>query len=362
MLRSRRSTPSGWAATASSAWREPRRSAPAAGRSARNAGACVQCSSCPLGCRIDAKRAVHVSYLPRAVAAGRPGARRGQGRSGCCTEGGRATGLACRAGLPTTAAEEAARERPPDTAAGHCAGPRRRCGGDQRRRRLRHPGAAAALGDRPTPTSGATCTSTPPPGSAPATRRRCAAGRGSCRATTSTSGQPQGILLEATFTPLSFGAQWLPGVGAEFAERVRHFDHVASIGVHLHDRLRGPGRPHLERLACGSPTGSRDEEARRIQFGIARAAEIHFAAGATEVYPNVGPVPVIRAGVSRSSRRSTLKPCRPATRGLPPDEHRPDGGRSRRPASPTPTAPCAAPTASTSPTPACCRPRSGSTR
>ena len=28
-----------------------------------------------------------------------------------------------------------------------------------------------------------------------------------------------------------------------------------------------------------------DEEARTIQFGIARAAEIHFAAGATEVYP-----------------------------------------------------------------------------
>ncbi len=26
--------------------------------------------------------------------------------------------------------------------------------------------------------------------------------------------EPQGILLEATFTPLSFGAQWLPGAGA----------------------------------------------------------------------------------------------------------------------------------------------------
>ena len=25
--------------------------------------------------------------------------------------------------------------------------------------------------------------------------------------------QPEGILLEATFTPLSFGAQWLPGAG-----------------------------------------------------------------------------------------------------------------------------------------------------
>ena len=36
----------------------------------RNAGACVQCSSCPIGCRLDAKRAMHVTYLPRAVAAG----------------------------------------------------------------------------------------------------------------------------------------------------------------------------------------------------------------------------------------------------------------------------------------------------
>ena len=40
------------------------------GTISRNAGHCVQCSSCPLGCRIDAKRAAHVSYLPRAVAAG----------------------------------------------------------------------------------------------------------------------------------------------------------------------------------------------------------------------------------------------------------------------------------------------------
>ena len=36
----------------------------------RNAGSCVQCGSCPFGCAIDAKRGMHVSYLPRAVAAG----------------------------------------------------------------------------------------------------------------------------------------------------------------------------------------------------------------------------------------------------------------------------------------------------
>ena len=105
----------------------------------------------------------------------------------------------------------------------------------------------------------------------------------------------EGILLEATFTPLTLGGQWLPGVGPAFSERVANFDKIASIGVHLHDRSKG-------RVGLTSNGSLRlsyrllAEEARRIQFGIARAAEIHFAAGATEVYPNVGPVSVIDRG------------------------------------------------------------------
>src|SRR6185503_19620971 len=71
----------------------------------RNAGDCVQCSSCPLGCRIDAKRAMHVSYLPRAVAAGAR-VRAGVKVQRVLTEDGRATRLECVAGYPTTAAEE----------------------------------------------------------------------------------------------------------------------------------------------------------------------------------------------------------------------------------------------------------------
>ena len=74
----------------------------------RNAGRCVQCSSCPLGCQIDAKRAAHVSYLPRAVAAGAR-VRAGVQVQRVLTEDGRATGLACRAGLPTTGPQELSR-------------------------------------------------------------------------------------------------------------------------------------------------------------------------------------------------------------------------------------------------------------
>ncbi len=60
----------------------------------RNAGNCVQCSSCPYGCRIDAKRAMHVSYLPRAVAAGAR-LRAGVEARRVLVEDGRAAGVRC---------------------------------------------------------------------------------------------------------------------------------------------------------------------------------------------------------------------------------------------------------------------------
>ena len=119
--------------------------------------------------------------------------------------------------------------------------------------------------------------------------------------------QEQRILLEATFTPLSFGAQWLPGVGAEFMERVQRFDRIASIGVHLHDRssgrvgLRSDGSLRLSYSLSA-------EEARTIQFGIARAADVHFAAGATEVYPNTGPVAVIKRGQLADFEATSFRP------------------------------------------------------
>src|SRR5205085_5208203 len=65
---------------------------------ARNAGSCFQCSSCPSGCRLDAKRAMHVSYLPRAVAAGARVRAEVEARR-VIFEGTRASGVACEARL-----------------------------------------------------------------------------------------------------------------------------------------------------------------------------------------------------------------------------------------------------------------------
>ena len=77
------------------------------------------------------------------------------------------------------------------------------------------------------------------------------------------------------FTPLAFGAQWLPGTGVEHQERMLAFDHVASTGVHLSDR--SAGRVGL------APGGTlrityrlHRDESDQLVFGIARAAELMF--------------------------------------------------------------------------------------
>jgi choline dehydrogenase-like flavoprotein len=269
----------------------------------RNAGRCVQCSSCPLGCRIDAKRAAHVSYLPRAVAAGAR-VRAGVQVQRVPTDGGRATGLACRAGLPTTASQEARRNgRPPAgrdwevrakaviSAGGAFGTPELLL-----RSGIRHPAVGRHLHVHPAAWIGARY------------EEEVRGWEGVMQSYYVDQWQPQGILLEATFTPLSFGAQWLPGAGAAFTDRVANFDHIASIGVHLHDRSEG----RVGLTSNGSLRLSYHllaEEARQIQFGIARAAEIHFAAGATEVYPNVGPVSVIKRGELEDFEALRLRPA-----------------------------------------------------
>jgi choline dehydrogenase-like flavoprotein len=269
----------------------------------RNAGRCVQCSSCPLGCRIDAKRAAHVSYLPRAVAAGAR-VRAGVQVQRVLTENGRAVGLACRAGLPTTGAQEMGRNGRPAagrdwrvkanaviSAGGAFGTPELLL-----RSGVRHPALGRHLHIHPAAWIGARY------------EEEVRGWEGVMQSYYVDEWQHEGILLEATFTPLSFGAQWLPGAGSAFTDRVANFSHIASIGVHLHDRSAGRvgltsnGSLRLSYHLSG-------EEARRIQFGIARAAQIHFAAGATEVYPNVGPVSVIKRGELEAFEGLGLRPA-----------------------------------------------------
>ena len=51
-----------------------------------------------------------------------------------------------------------------------------------------------------------------------------------------------------------------------------------------------------------------DDDARRLVFGISRAAEVHFAAGATEVYPNIPRAGVLRRGQLAQFEATRFKP------------------------------------------------------
>jgi choline dehydrogenase-like flavoprotein len=243
----------------------------------RNAGGCFQCSSCPSGCRLDAKRAAHVSYLPRAVAAGAR-VRAGVDARRILFDRGRATGLECVAQVDGRVRRFPVSARRAIVVAGGAFGTPElllrsgfRSPSGQLGRNLRiHP--ACWVGAR--------------------FDEEVRGWDGVMQSYAVTEWEPRGVLLEATFTPLAFGAQWLPGTGREHQERVRAYDRIASTGVHLSDRSAG-------RVGLAGDGSLRvtyrltDEDSRRLVFGIARAAELFYAAGATEVYPQIAGLPTI---------------------------------------------------------------------
>jgi choline dehydrogenase-like flavoprotein len=259
----------------------------------RNAGNCVQCSSCPFGCAIDAKRGMHVSYLPRAVAA-RARVRADVEARRILVEDGRATGVECLAGAPGRGNGSrrpfTVRARAVVAAAGALGTPdllhRSGLGAGQVGRNLHiHP--ACWVGARyPEEVKG---------------------WEGVMQSYYVDEWEPQSILLEATFTPLPFGGAWLLGTGRKHQEAMLGFANVGSIGVHLSDR--SSGRVGLARDGSLRVTYRlRSDDARRLTFGIARAAEVHFAAGATEVYPNIGRVGVLKPGQLAGFEATAFKP------------------------------------------------------
>jgi choline dehydrogenase-like flavoprotein len=255
----------------------------------RNAGNCVQCSSCPYGCAIDAKRGMHVSYLPRAVAAGAR-LRTGVEAQRILVEDGRAVGVTC------SVRDQSGRSRPYTVrakraviAAGGAFGTpelllRSGLGGSQVGRNLRiHP--ACWVGAR--------------------YDEEVRGWDGVMQSYyVDQWEESRGVLLEATFTPLAFGGAWLVGTGREHQRSMLDFGRVGSIGVQLRDGSVGSVGLANDGALRASYRLS-DEDARKVIFGIARAAEVHFAAGATEVYPNIP-----RAGVLKPGDLATFEATR----------------------------------------------------
>jgi choline dehydrogenase-like flavoprotein len=236
----------------------------------RNAAGVSCCGTCPTGCAIDAKQAANVSELPRAVAAG------ARIRADCRVERvlldrGRAAGVACDG--------YEVRARAVVLAAGALGTPElllrqglASSSGEVGRRLRIHPACwvGASFDEEVRGWDGV--------------MQSWHVGEWSDR----------GLFLEATFTPLAFGAHWLRGAGAAYKERIERYSRMAIIGVHLSERSEGRLRPGRAGLRIGYRLSRRD--AATLRFGIARAADIHFAAGAREVYPQVGRLAAIGPG------------------------------------------------------------------
>ena len=257
----------------------------------RNAGNCVQCSSCPFGCEIDAKRGMHVSYLPRAVASDAR-IRAGVEARRVLVEDGRAVGVRCVAGGSNGSRRPyTVRARRATIVAGGALGTpelllRSGLGGGQVGRNLHiHP--ACWVGAR--------------------YEEEVRGWEGVMQSYYLDEWEDERVLLEATFTPLAFGGAWLQGAGRAHQEAMLDFGHIASIGVQLADHSGG----RVGLLGDGTLRATYRliaDDARRMTFGIARAAEVHFAAGATEVYPNISRAGVLRSGRLAEFEAMTFKP------------------------------------------------------
>jgi choline dehydrogenase-like flavoprotein len=266
----------------------------------RNAGNCVQCSSCPFGCELDAKRGMHVSYLPRAVAAGAR-LRTGVEARQLIVSDGRNTGVRGQVTAERTEGRHmdrlesrrpyVVRARVATIVAGGALGTpelllRSGLGGGAVGRNLHiHP--ACWVGAR--------------------YEEEVRGWDGVMQSYYVDQWEPERILLEATFTPLAFGGAWLQGTGRQHQQAMLDFGHIGSIGVHLSDESQG----RIRLAGDGSLRASyrlTTADADRLTFGIARAAEIHFAAGASEVYPNIARIPKLTPNLLAGFETTRFKP------------------------------------------------------
>ncbi len=246
---------------------------------ARNADDCNRCSSCFAGCRLDAKRGMHVTYLPRAAAAG---ARIHSGVEArrLIIENGRVVGVEC---VYRDGERPARRLRFDARKAVILSGGALGTPELLLRSGLTHPMIGRGL--RIQPASGVGARFAEP----------VRGWEGVMQSYAVEQWADRGIVLEATFTPLAMGAQWLAGSGPEFQQGLLDYERIATNGIQLRDLYSG-GRVRVARNgALRIAYRFHRREAAKMQFAIARAAEIWFAAGAEQVFAAVAGIGSLRA-------------------------------------------------------------------
>ncbi|MBI4517184.1 MAG: GMC family oxidoreductase [Deltaproteobacteria bacterium] len=268
----------------------------AGARIPRNAKGCIGTGVCALGCPQDAKQATHVSYVPKALAAGATLYTRCRAER-VLTSNGAAFGLV--AGF---------------------VGPDERDNGRQ----------LHVVADRVVVACGALLTpallerSAIPDASGwrgrnlhihPATRvgaqfdEEVRAWEEVPQAYNVHEFTREGIFIQGQFVPPSLAAAVLPGIGTVHAERMSRYRNLASYGALISDvsagrvRARGRGWP----LVTYSMV---PEDVRKLTRAISLTAQIFFAAGAREVFSGIHSQPVL--GSADEARALTDRPRKAA--------------------------------------------------
>jgi choline dehydrogenase-like flavoprotein len=120
----------------------------------------------------------------------------------------------------------------------------------------------------------------------------------------------RGVMLEGVFTPPGLLLASLPGVGREFKDLAARYRNLSAFGVMVNDTNAG----RVRRGWLGHPFTAfyplHPADARSLQFGIARIAEIYFAAGAKRVFTPCAPMPVLdNADAPAAFERLPIRPA-----------------------------------------------------
>jgi len=118
----------------------------------------------------------------------------------------------------------------------------------------------------------------------------------------------EGIFIQGQFVPPSMEAPVLPGIGAAHKALMRQYPHLASFGALISDvsegrvRARGRGWPLVTYRMVS-------EDVRKLTRAISLTAQIFFAGGARAVFPGIAQHPVVHdAGQAQALLDEPRKP------------------------------------------------------
>lgn len=103
----------------------------------------------------------------------------------------------------------------------------------------------------------------------------------------------RGIMLETIHGPISLLGPTLPRFGPDYVDTIDAARRLGSLGVMISDETQGVVRPGIGDAPLIT-YAMVDADVRKVIEGICAASEVLFAAGAREVYPPFSSVPVLR--------------------------------------------------------------------